>query len=398
MQIAIIADDLTGATDAAAVFCGPGRQVEVGLTLDAGLASDVAVIDAASRELPAEDAAQRVTFAIGELKAQRPIWWYKKVDSTLRGHVDAELAAFTAAVDPDLTIFAPAYPAQKRITVNGVQRYAEQLAPVDGARSDLRGLLSSLSLPETLITLSELHGGVGLLSRLLAGLPSQALCICDAVDDRDLDTLVSAALDCERRVAWSGSAGLAAALARHAYGPPFLEAPPFIDTGQVVVVVGTLQAASRAQLAALEREASLSVVRLEVHPEEAIHPETLALAASTARNLLGSGGSIAIATAESPLIPSSQRLASLLGGFVANLVREFGIQRLALTGGEIARAVCQELGVTRLYLLGQVAEGMPASVTLNGVREIDLVTKAGGFGDVDALTLAYQYLLSEEDA
>lgn len=47
---------------------------------------------------------------------------YKKVDSTLRGNLTSEIRALNDFYNPDLMVFAPAFPKQGRKTVDGTHR------------------------------------------------------------------------------------------------------------------------------------------------------------------------------------------------------------------------------------------------------------------------------------
>lgn len=71
-MLAIVADDLTGALDAAAPFAARGFHVEVALAIEAigdalGAGPDVLSINLGSRELSAESARQRAAAALGAL-------------------------------------------------------------------------------------------------------------------------------------------------------------------------------------------------------------------------------------------------------------------------------------------------------------------------------------------
>ena len=65
---------------------------------------------------------------------------------------------------------------------------------------------------------------------------------------------------------------------------------------------------------------------------------------------------------------------------------------LLLTGGETARAVCQTLGCTRLWLGGEVEPGIPWSRMVDGrLPGMRVVTKAGGFGGEESLVRALRF-------
>src|ERR1700710_2680818 len=110
-ELVIIADDLTGASDSAALMTGLGRTSVV---LDAEGEwpdDDVLAVDTDSRHRDPELAAARGAEATrrgGGLGARV----VKKIDSTLRGHVAAELRAMSEAIDEQvLLVVAPAFPA-----------------------------------------------------------------------------------------------------------------------------------------------------------------------------------------------------------------------------------------------------------------------------------------------
>src|SRR5699024_11769407 len=76
-------------------------------------ASDVLVINTDSRSLMIENAQKRI-FAIGEHLNLEQKQIYKKVDSTLRGNIGAELEACLSVSDRNVAIFCPALPSANR--------------------------------------------------------------------------------------------------------------------------------------------------------------------------------------------------------------------------------------------------------------------------------------------
>src|ERR671910_3452089 len=121
MLIAMIADDLTGAADTGVQFVHAGYKTAVFFrdseVLDDDL--DAVVFDTDSRAMPAGFAAKRVLEAARAASKARII--YKKLDSTLRGNVAAELAAALDGARRDRAVVAPAFPAAGRATVGGIQ-------------------------------------------------------------------------------------------------------------------------------------------------------------------------------------------------------------------------------------------------------------------------------------
>ena len=125
----IFADDLTGANDTGVQFARLGLRTRVcfgalqGQSLDT---SEVVVIDTDTRNCDAALAYQRV-FTVAQSLARRnlPVI-YKKVDSTLRGALGAELDAVMDAYAIQLVVLSPAFPwmvrmALRRFTVSGLR-------------------------------------------------------------------------------------------------------------------------------------------------------------------------------------------------------------------------------------------------------------------------------------
>lgn len=123
-DIVIIADDLSGAADCGIVCAGAGLDTLVVLgQLDREPAVAVLAIDGDTRSRRKADAVAE-TERLVRTHAPRGRTLFRKIDSTLRGHVAAELAA-TLAVRREsgraVIVLAPAFPATGRTTREGHQ-------------------------------------------------------------------------------------------------------------------------------------------------------------------------------------------------------------------------------------------------------------------------------------
>src|SRR6185436_17770119 len=96
-RLAIIADDLSSATDCGAQVVRSGLSVVVplgGYSLSTQVrAAQVLSVDTDSRSLSADDAYAKVKEASEQLVADGWTHFYKSVDSTLRGNLGAEIEA-----------------------------------------------------------------------------------------------------------------------------------------------------------------------------------------------------------------------------------------------------------------------------------------------------------------
>src|SRR5919199_5928769 len=121
LRAAVVADDLTGAADSGVQLARSGYRTAVafrGASIPPTEDLDAVAADTDSRPLPAGFAAKRVLEAGRAVRDARIV--YKKIDSTLRGQVPAELAAALKATGREKAIVAPAFPSAGRTTRGGV--------------------------------------------------------------------------------------------------------------------------------------------------------------------------------------------------------------------------------------------------------------------------------------
>ncbi len=262
----ILADDLTGAADCAIAFGKRGMESVVAWErhMEAGQVQVLAV-DAATRRLPAEQAARKQVKVLAA--HYRPgLRLYKKIDSTIRGQPAAELAAllaFPAAASggrPRLAIVAPAFPGTGRITVNGsivmggvpleqTPLWAREHTYVS---ANLAEILGSVGLSAEVISQDVVAKGAEAIHARLKSAFQRGIggVVCDAQSEADLAALAEASFPLAEDVIWVGSGGLAAALAAVLEAPTPKPAQITLQAGarkNILLVVGTLAEASRLQ-------------------------------------------------------------------------------------------------------------------------------------------------------
>jgi uncharacterized protein YgbK (DUF1537 family) len=374
MPATLIADDLTGACDAGALFCGRGR---VGVFFDGqapGPEWEVAVIDSESRALPAPEAARAVHDAAQRLGPRlRSGLVLKKIDSTLRGAVGAELEALLDVTGRRAALVCPAFPAQGRTVVHGILRVGGVPAhesPIardpnyPAPLSDVAEILRlGLRRPVRHMPLAEVRAGRAALTHAIEA-ATGAVLAADAETDADRDSLAAASM------LLAGSAGLArAAASAMAYAGG---AVPLPEGRAWLIVAGSQHAASRSQTAALR---AAGVARVTV--EAGTVPDVLSLIAT-----LRSGRPALIESSEAP--DSRSAMAARLGQAAAAVLAATRPDLVAVTGGETARALLRALGATRLELVGAPSSGLAlGDAVVNGMSTLPLLTKAGGFGAPD---------------
>src|ERR1700754_1539191 len=93
-HLAVVADDLTGAADAAAPFAARGFAVSFVLPPHDVIPADAEVIALLTdnRWRPEAEAARRMRAAVSRVRDWGPDMLFVKIDSTLRGRVRADVA------------------------------------------------------------------------------------------------------------------------------------------------------------------------------------------------------------------------------------------------------------------------------------------------------------------
>lgn len=340
--LALIADDLTGALDTAAEFVALTGPVDVRWDAASGGAS--LALDSGTRELSEAQALVRLKRLAPLLKDAKIA--YKKVDSLLRGHVMAELAACWRLGLWDHCVIAPAFPFQGRVTRAGAQYAREGSAWRDVAN------------------IEALAHAAGLDARRAA--PHAPLArgasIFDAESDADLAQIAALGRAASGRVLWCGSAGLAQALVGAASKRDDRLVKP------VLGLFGSDQAVTARQLAACGSFWS----RL---PDGG---ESSAEALQTALIRDGAAFASLALPEDTPREIAAARISDELGALARRLPRP---GTLIVAGGETLRALCDALGATHLRAVGQVEPGLPRSLLQGGRWDgLPVISKSGAFG------------------
>lgn len=400
----IFADDLTGANDTGAQFARLGLRTRVcfgALQENALETSDLIVIDTDTRNHTPALAYQRV-FAIAQALAHRKLpLIYKKLDSTLRGALGAELDAVIDAYALQLVVLSPAFPANQRTLLNGVLLLGD--TPVtEGAfardptrpvtTSHLPTLLASQTQrPVHALELEAITGGAQALAARFQALrtPAGAIVVCDAVTDAHLAVIAEAAHQVGEGCLLAGSAGLARPLAVQ-----FAEQRIATKSAHVLLVVGSLHPMARQQLHELVRQTGAYVIALDL--TAASNDEQWATWLAHALQRLASvapAAPIAVMAPATPVTPAQDAvLMSRLAELATAVLQHSCVHSVVATGGTTVRALCDRWNAVGLDLVDEIAPGVPLCIVSGGRFDgLTLVTKAGGFGDVETLVTIVEY-------
>ena len=453
----IVADDLTGALDAALPFAergyragvllaprttaGLGREQETALRA-AGFALDVMALSTDSRSDTAEVAAEKACKAVAELKACGAGRLYKKIDSTLRGPFSAEIRAAMEASGRDVAaMVCPAFPEQGRTVRNGILHiHGVPLdtspfgSPIPGVSSVAEIIEAALLQPVVHLPIETVEAGSEAVRRAIGGaLRAGRRLFCGDATEASHLRAIAAAID-GLDVLPCGSAGLAGAIAGLSADYPLpshtLDSRFHGNDGDrpLLVVEGFSGSpdAPRARIeftflpgrdpvedlrgAASTRGKPVLIVAGSQHPATKAQARRLAQdgmavlqwhgddSASPAR-LLASGHNTLVELAfpgEQAALSSDRTYREARLGELAGAVKRCILQAggLVISGGDTARAVLGALGAEALVIRGALEPGVPVCTIEGGMADgLPLVTKAGGFGGPDTLARAVRRLL-----
>ena len=403
-RLGIIADDLTGAMDSSG--CSASRGLSTVVILDPNFlsAADVVAINTNSRADDANTASNKVRQAVTNLK-ERVI--YKKIDSTLRGNVGAELRAAMEELGCEKAIVAPAFPSVGRTTVAGVmlvkgvgvaetQFAHDPISPVK--ESHIPTLLEqSTKCRVGCVAVEHIETGAESLYRKISRMP-QDIVVCDVTTQSHLASVVQAAALAKGRWLLCGSGGLARELHLFFTKVPSVKRTKLASlvSGPALVVVGTRNQVAAKQLLKAKDELGLPILNLEVEQlnQEGVDPGKVGSIVEEIDHFLGQGKRVALSSTFSQFVPAlKQWVATIMAEAVAGIANSHKFAGLFLSGGDIAAEVCRRLSVSAIRVHGEVEPGIPMGELIGGKGEgIRVVTKAGGFGTEAALVKSILYL------
>lgn len=407
-----IADDLTGATDLAITLTSAGYRTTVVLgtdahgeqrTVDAVTdGADAVVVALKSRTMPVDEAVAVSLDALAWLRQAGCERFYVKYcstfDSTPTGNIGPVSEAVLEALGEDVTVIAPAFPANRRTVYRGHLFVGDD--PLDESpmrHHPLTPMTDSNLLRLLAPQVSRGADDVALVPWPVVARGADAVrtaidearaagarfVVVDALRDADLATLAAAADGL--RLLTGGSA-----LAQGLTGPRATgQAELTLPEGPRVVLSGSASQATQGQVrhalatgegrrirAAELREDFESVVSASVAQALATEATPFVLYATASPEDVAD-------TADAPVI--EEALAEIAERLVAA-----GARSLLVAGGETSGAVMRRLGVGSLALGPEVDPGVAWMRGHRNGEDIHLMLKSGNFGAEDLFVRAWE--------
>lgn len=421
--LGIIADDLTGANDSGVQLTEMGLNTSVlfkipdqGQHLDSGL-----VINTDSRALSQQEAfdvTKQATKFISESGYQHI---YKKMDSTLRGHIGTELKAIKEELNPEFIFIAPAFPKLGRTTkdgihyVNGVKITDTETAndPTHPIKEPFIPALIEQEIEESigLLTISDFTNEIAFKEKIKQFKQNNISYL--VVDAETADDLLQAAqkmTKMSKNIIWAGSAGLAEVL------PKVLELTeknnirPFPRTKQTITVCGSLSGVTQKQVQFAIRQSGVIGFELDTLQILSRNWEEYKQAAlSNCIKAIHAGRDIVLYLPSNEKIRTQvkklgseiglssnqigERISDSIGEIVSFLVKySDNLSGLVLTGGDTAKDTVKHIGGVGIRLVKQIETGIPLGTLIGPEKDFTIVTKAGAFGKENSIYNAIQQL------
>lgn len=418
IKLVIIADDFTGALDTGVQFTAQGVQTLVSTRLDLDISEvdsdiQVLVIDTESRHVSIEEAYSRVYSVTGKAKSAGVEYIFKKTDSTLRGNIGSELKAVMDAWDTQVLMFAPAYPANGRTTINGRQLVnGVPLNETPFADDPLEPMKYSYisEVIEKQVDIATKNINIDDLNCcVIEKKKDKAVYIFDSQTHNDMQ-LVGVYLKKEQLMnVTAGCAGFASVLAELI---PFKKEKVTYEksAGNLLAVVGSLNKASISQVEYAKKH-GFNIVKLI--PEEKLWSavrgknELQGLTSSLAALLKEGRAVVVVSASDSSDVQDCDRLAqsmnidknrifSIIADSISEIIKSVMekccVRAIVVFGGDTAIALMKRLECTGVTPIVEIQPGVVLSKIEDGLYSLVLVTKAGGFGEDDILFEIKEFL------
>ncbi len=420
MRYALIADDVTGAMDTgvqvlkcrhSAIVVLDAKDYPYGTISHKGPADDFTIINTNTRWGSQQEAFKKVSDTAKLLRERRLELVYKKIDSTMRGNVGAEIKALLQTTGAKAVVMTPAIPSNGRVVVNGsllVNKVPlEKTAFAEYPASKIKDSY----IPN--IISSQFDGGICVLRQNSAARMSSAISngiadntkvfVIDAETTEDLANIIKSIYNRRQSLLLCGSAGLFEQYIRLSFTcdktaggryRPVLSAQN--KDKPVLTVSGSMNEATYQQID-YACENSRSATELVQFDANSIADEKTVLRfAELIRDKLGKETNVIFAPSRRRL-PERTHPAAVVKTMALILKRALAsrvdIAGFVLVGGDTCYHCLRGLSVRAIRILDELEPYVPIGRLIEGPFDsFPVITKAGGFGKTSVLLDGINYL------
>ena len=418
MKVTIIADDNTGATDAAGMLTSYGAKAVLLMNQDYLESSeirdnfDVIVLGTRIRSIEPEEAREKTEKAVSAVYKKSDLIQLKycsTFDSNPKGNIGQSLDAALSVISFPSTPVCPALPVNGRTTYMGYHFVGNQLLSESSLRNHplnpmedsnlVRWLSYQTKIPVGLIDYSVLKEGKTAVLNKRKELEKNGIIyhVTDAVCQENIDIITEAYADTGFL---SGGSGISASIGRLFFktDPSEHSDKRLNQLGNKTLIISGSD--SRATQKQKEKALSDGFVLIAVNPYEILDDsadvgKTTAEAAQAYKdgsNVIltvdntGKNNSTDVKTESKKRGFTAEQTGEKIGLFLGRaakaITENLDIDRLLVAGGETSGVVCQECGIEALDVGKQIDPGVPYCFPLGKTKPM-VVLKSGNFGAED---------------
>ena len=422
LNTVIIADDLTGANDTGAILAQNGFKVGTILKTDHMEQFndyDVLCISTNSRGISSKEAYDRIREAAFLFPKSDSILYSKRVDSTLRGNVGAEIDSILDYLGEDYrAVMVASFPGSGRVSVgdillvNGVPLQMTEVAkdptaPVHTSRvTDIVKAQSKYRVGY--IGLEKVAASSGtLLEELLASARENRIIVIDAQNARDIEAIAACCAGSGLKIVAIDPGAFTAALANNLFKRKKNEIQKKFLCG-----IGSASDLTRQQLQYLKRTSNPLIVRIradeffsedrrkaemervkaEILKSEEDYQILVIATTETKEDVLD------LSKVEGAEHLSKKECAELITNTISQVIYDLlqemkgRIGGVYASGGDVAAAFCKKLGISGFNVKGEVIPLAIYSNTIGGDHPgLPMITKGGLVGKEDTLVQCIEY-------
>ena len=399
----IIADDLTGANDTGAILAQNGFKVGTILKTDHMEQFedyDVLCISTNSRGISGTEAYARVQEAAALFPRNESILYSKRVDSTLRGNVGAEIDSILDYLGEDYrAVVVASFPGSGRTCIGDILLVNEVPLQMTEVAKDPTAPVHTSRVTEIIRQQSRhsvgyiglekvLESSGKLLEQLLETAKQHRIIVMDARTVRDIEAIAACCAASGLKIAAIDPGSFTAALA----GNLFKHKKEAIQK-KLLCGLGSASDLTRQQLQYLKKIANPLVVRMNAG--EFFRADRRALVITTTES---KEDVLDLSSVDGAEHCSKKECAGAITDTIAqvlyDLVQEMDgrVGGVYASGGDVAAAFCEKLGISGFNVKGEVIPLAIYSNTIGGAHEgLPMITKGGLVGREDTLLQCMEY-------
>lgn len=423
--VGIIADDLTGANDTALQFHLKGANTQILLNDNIELlnikGTQTWAIATETRNVNSKEAYDKV-FKTTETIVEKvnPDYFYKKIDSTIRGNIAIEILAVLGALNWEASIICPAFPAESRVTIGGYHLLkGVPIERTEMARDPHKPIMES-HIPTLLksqltseyenlvghIELRTIIKGAGPILMEVNKLIKEGkkLIVADAASTTDIEQVALAIYKSDYKILPAGSAALAGCMSElwfadmenQRISKQFPKLPKFIISGSST----NITASQLDKLDQTDEFDNILMINLDLNTilngveEELVQrcinnlDKNYVVVVNTSHLIINFDG-FSDESLNADLTKAT--LATTITDFLAELTKKVTERKeviLITLGGETSYKCCHAICAEQLQLIDEVAPAIPLCMDHNARW---IVTKSGNLGNNNTLIDIIKY-------